>query len=80
MDGMGNWLHLFRGWNNPQLEYQDGAKHLAERLKSIHDREGGAVNGGVEGVVMKHKWYVSHTIHGTGIFTYIGLIFYGKCR
>jgi hypothetical protein len=21
--------------------YQDGAKHIAERLKSIHDREGG---------------------------------------
>ena len=47
---------------DPQLEYQDGAKHLAERLKSIHDREGGAVNGGVEGVVIQmvripyHPW------------------------
>ena len=24
--------------------------------------------------------YVTHTIHGTGIFTYMWLIFYGKCR
>ncbi len=33
-----------------------------------------------EAVVLSLLQIPTHTIHGNGIFTYIWLIFYGKCR